>query len=52
MPYDMLVSFDVEALIPSIPVDESLDILKKWLEEQYHGKRIVAFLGEFVYGQL
>jgi hypothetical protein len=33
MPYDMFVSFDVEALFPSIPVDEALELLKKWLEE-------------------
>jgi hypothetical protein len=31
MPYDMLVSFDVEALFPSMPVDEGLKLLKKWL---------------------
>jgi hypothetical protein len=35
MPYDMLVSFDVEALIPRIPVVEALELLKKWLEEQH-----------------
>jgi hypothetical protein len=33
MPYDMLVSFDMEALFPSIPVDEVLKLLKKRLEE-------------------
>jgi hypothetical protein len=34
MPYhDMLDSFDVEALFPSILVDEALELLKKWLEE-------------------
>jgi hypothetical protein len=35
MPYDMLVSFDVKALFPSIPVDEGMELLKKWLEEQH-----------------
>jgi hypothetical protein len=35
MPYDMLVLFDVDALFPSIPVDEVLELLKKWLEEQH-----------------
>jgi hypothetical protein len=35
MSYDMLVSFDVEALFPSIPVDEALELLQKWLEEQH-----------------
>jgi hypothetical protein len=29
MPYDMMVSFDVEALFLSIPVDEALELLKK-----------------------
>jgi hypothetical protein len=29
----MLVSFDVEALLPSITVDKALELLKKWLEE-------------------
>jgi hypothetical protein len=35
MPYDILVSFDVKALFPSIPVDEALELLKQWLEEQH-----------------
>jgi hypothetical protein len=35
MPFDMLVSFDVEALFQSIPVDEALKLLKKWLEKQH-----------------
>jgi hypothetical protein len=29
----MFVSYDVEALFPNIPVDEALELLKKWLEE-------------------
>jgi hypothetical protein len=29
MQYDILVSFDVEALFPSIPVDEALELVKK-----------------------
>jgi hypothetical protein len=35
MPYEMLVSFDVEALLPSIPSDEALELLKKSLEDQH-----------------
>jgi hypothetical protein len=37
MPYDndMLVSFDVEALLSSISMDEALELLKRWLEEQH-----------------
>jgi hypothetical protein len=30
--YEILVSFDVEALFPSILVDEALKLFKKWLE--------------------
>jgi hypothetical protein len=29
MPYDMLVLFDVDALFPSIPVDEVLEVLEE-----------------------
>jgi hypothetical protein len=32
MPYEILISFDVEALFPSIPGDEALELFKKWLE--------------------
>jgi hypothetical protein len=35
MPYDMLVTFYVETLFPSIPVDVALELLKKWLEEKH-----------------
>jgi hypothetical protein len=35
MSYAMLVSFNVEALFPSIPVDEAVELLKKLLEEQH-----------------
>jgi hypothetical protein len=35
MPYDMLVSFDVEAIFRSIHVDETLNFLKKSLEQQH-----------------
>jgi hypothetical protein len=35
MPFDILVSFDVEALFQSISVDEALKLLKKWLEKQH-----------------
>jgi hypothetical protein len=31
---DILVSFEGNVLNPSIPVDEALDFVKRWLEEQ------------------
>jgi hypothetical protein len=34
IPNDILVSFDVEVLFPSIHVDEALEILDRWLKEQ------------------
>ena len=33
-PNDILASFDVESLYPSIPVDEALEMLKEWLADQ------------------
>ena len=33
-PNDILASFDVESLYPSIPVGEALDLLRVWLAEQ------------------
>jgi hypothetical protein len=33
-PNDILASFDVKSLYPSIPVDEELELLQVWLNEQ------------------
>jgi hypothetical protein len=42
MPYDMLVLFDMEGLFPNIPVDEALELLKKWLEEQLLNLKVLT----------
>jgi hypothetical protein len=47
MLYDMLVWFNVEALFPSIPVDDNLDFLKKWLREQNLNLDVLMQYSEF-----
>jgi hypothetical protein len=42
MTYDMLVSLHVKALFPSMPVDEALKLLKKWLEEQHLNPEVLT----------